>query len=67
MTAIREEVMNYIEDIPDSRLEALVPILTLLANDVIVVETDLTDEEKSIVREGREEYKKGGFVPLNLN
>ena len=64
MTAIRKEIMNYIEDIPDSKLEALKPILTLLVDGV--VETDLTDEEITIVREGREDYKKGGFVALDL-
>jgi len=67
MTAIRKEIMDYIDDIPDSKLEALMPILTLLADDVIVVETNLTNEEKDIIRQGREEYKKGGFVPLDLN
>jgi len=67
MTAIRKEVMNYIDDIPDSKLAALMPILTLLTDDAIVVETNLTDEEKSIVAEGREEYRKGGFVPLVLD
>jgi len=41
------------------------PILTLLADEIIVVETNLTDEEKAIVSEGRIEYKKGGFVPLD--
>ena len=67
MTAIRKEIMDYIDDIPDSKLEALMPILTLLAEDVVVVETNLTNEEKDIIRQGREEYKKVGFVPLNLN
>jgi len=67
MTAIRKEIMTYIDDIPDIKLEALKPILTLLADEVIVVETDLTNDEKSIVSEGREEYKRGNFVQLDLN
>lgn len=29
------------------------------------LETDLTDEEKAIIRAGREEYKKGEFIPLS--
>jgi hypothetical protein len=30
----------------------------------VLLETDLTDEEKAIIAHGREEYKQGGFVPL---
>lgn len=30
-----------------------------------VIETDLTEEEKAIIRAGREEYKAGGYVPLS--
>lgn len=65
MTAIRQEILNYIDDIPDNKLEALKPILTLLVDDSIVIETNLTDEEKSIILNGREEYKKGTFVSLD--
>ena len=67
MTAIRKEIMGYIADIPDSKLEALRPLLTLLIDDAIVVETNLTADEKAIIRKGREEYQQGGFVPLDLN
>jgi hypothetical protein len=38
--------------------------LRLLTNDAPVVETDLTDEEKAIIRAGREEYKAGGYILL---
>jgi hypothetical protein len=67
MTAIRKEIMDYITYIPDTKLEALRPILSLLAEDVVVVETDLTNEEKDIIKKGREEYKKARFIPLDLN
>ena len=30
----------------------------------LVFETDLTDEEKEIIRQGEEEYKKGDYVSL---
>ena len=33
-------------------------------NDDPVIETDLTDEEKEIVRAGREAYAAGGYIPL---
>ena len=67
MTAIRREIMDYIDDIPDIKLEALRPILTLLADEIIVVETTLTNDEKGIISEGREEYKRGNFIPLDLD
>ncbi len=31
----------------------------------ISVETDLTDEEKDIIKRGRKEYENGNFVPLD--
>ena len=64
MSAIRNEILDYISEIPDEKLIALKPLLTLLVEDRLVIETDLTDEEKEIVRQGREEYKQGGFIPL---
>ena len=65
MTAIRQEILDYINDIPDTKLEALKPILLLLVDDeTFVIETNLTDEEKIIIYNGREEYKKGEFVSI---
>ena len=29
-----------------------------------VIETDLTEEEKELIRQGEEEYAKGNFVTL---
>ena len=65
MSAIRKEVLDYIAELPDSRLEALKPILHLLLEDTVVVETNLTEEEKEIIRKGREEYQRGIYVPLD--
>ena len=31
------------------------------------IETNLTDEEKDIIRQGREDYKNGGYIPLDLS
>lgn len=64
MSELRKEVLECIDRIPDSKLEALRPILRLLSNDAPVIETDLTEEEKEIIRAGREEYKAGGYIPL---
>ena len=67
MSAIRQEIYDYIDDLPDSRLEALKPLLTLLVNDSFVIETNLTEGEKDLIRKGRERYKNNpaSFVPLN--
>lgn len=65
MSAIRKEILEYIDAIPDSKLEALKPILTLLANDTLTIETNLTEDEKEIIRNGRKKYAQGGFVPLD--
>ena len=65
MSELRKEVLECIDQLPDSKLEALRPLLRLLTNEDYVIETDLTEEEKEIIRAGREEYRKGGFVPLS--
>ncbi len=41
------------------------PILAILVDNNITVETDLTDEEKDIIKRGRKEYENGNFVPLD--
>lgn len=35
-----------------------------MSQETILIETDLTEEEKGIIRAGREEYEKSGFIPL---
>lgn len=35
-----------------------------MPKDTTIIETDLTEEEKAIIKAGWEEYEKGGFVPL---
>jgi hypothetical protein len=58
------EIQEYINVLPDSALLALKPLLTLLIVEAPIVETDLTEEEKAVILRGREEYSKGGYVPL---
>lgn len=65
MSELRKELHEYLDCLPESKLEAIKPILTLLADDTIVIESDLTDAEKEIIRQGREEYRRGGYVPLD--
>ncbi len=65
MSEIRKEIQGYIDSLPDNQLAALKPILRLLADNSFTVETDLTEEERAIIARGREEYKAGGYVPLD--
>lgn len=64
MNAIRKEMHDYIDDLPDSKLEALKPVLAMLADESFVIETNLTEEERQIIADGEKEYKKGNFVAL---
>ena len=65
LSEIRKEIQGYIDSLPDSKLEALKPILTLLTDNTLVIETNLTEEEKEIIRMGRAEYRRGGYVSLD--
>ncbi|MBR4726286.1 MAG: hypothetical protein IK080_00170, partial [Clostridia bacterium] len=65
MSELRKEILDCIDRLPDSKLEAIKPLLHLLTDETSVVETDLTDEEREIIRAGRAEYKAGKYVPLS--
>jgi hypothetical protein len=69
-TAIRGELKDYIDAIPDGNLEMVRPILSFLAktpapDNPLIIETDLTDEEKAIIEVGRKERieRPGTFTP----
>jgi hypothetical protein len=66
-TAVRGELKGYIDAIPDSNLEMVRPILSFLAkiNEPFVIETDLTEDEKAIIAEGRKNRKERPetFIP----
>jgi hypothetical protein len=64
---LRQEIFACIDDIPESKLIALKPLLYALADDSIVIETDLTQKEREIIAEGMAEYRANpnSFVPLN--
>ena len=64
MSALKKEIQDYINVLPDSALMALKPLLTLLMSEEPIIETDLTTEERDIILRGREEYAKGGYVSL---
>lgn len=64
MTAIQKEIQEYISVLPDTALLAIKPLLTLLVSEELIIETDLTEEERSIILRGRQEYAEGQYVPL---
>jgi hypothetical protein len=49
----RERLHGFLDAIPDYGLSVVEPILAHLADDPLVIETDLTAEEKSVIQEGR--------------
>jgi hypothetical protein len=66
--AIKEKLHTYIDSLPEENLLALEPLLSFMAEDYWkpVIETDLTVEEKAIIKEGEKHYKEHpeDFVPL---
>jgi hypothetical protein len=66
MTAVRKELHDYIDALPERNLYALKPLLSVLVNERIIIETDLSAEEKQIITEGRAHFKDHpeDFVPL---
>ena len=68
MSALQKELTGYIRNIPNSKLIVLQPLLKSLAqDDDFIIETDLTDEEKAIMAQGRKEREKGGYLPFDFN
>ena len=63
---IRQEIQTYINDISESKLIALKPLLLALADESIIIEHDLTNEERSIIAKGMAEYEANpnSFISL---
>lgn len=66
MVAERKKLHILLDKIPDHCLFSIEPLLAYLADEPII-ETNLTDEEKQWIREGREHYRKHpeDFIPLD--
>jgi hypothetical protein len=64
--AVRQEIHNLVDTMPERNLYALRPLLDALVDEPIIIETDLTDEEKAIIEEGDKHYREHleDFVPL---
>jgi len=63
---VRKKLHTFIDEIPENCLSSVEPLLSYLAGEPII-ETDLTDEEKRWVQEGRKHYREHpeDFVPLD--
>jgi len=62
-TTVRRELKNYIDAMPESRLEIVRPMLSFLAgkqakNEPLIIETNLTIKEKAVIKAGRKERKE---------
>ena len=63
---LRQEIHSIIDVIPERNLTALKPLLNVLVDEPIYIETDLTDEEHALIAEGVKHYQEhpADFVPL---
>ena len=68
MSALRNEMVAYIQSIPHNKLKVLKPLLKSMAlEEDYIIETDLTKEELEIIARGEEERKKGNYVPFDFD
>jgi hypothetical protein len=67
IVAVRQELHSLIDALPERNLYALKPLLSILVHDRVIIETDLTAEEKEIIAKGREHYREHpeDFVSLD--
>lgn len=55
--AVIQELHELLDTLPERSLYALKPLITLLSEEP-VIETDLTAEERALIEEGMQEYKR---------
>ena len=60
---VRRELKRYIDAIPENNLEIVRPMLSFLAgnqviNEPLIIETNLTVDEKATIKAGRKERKE---------
>ena len=59
----REKIRRLLEAVPEYKLGYIIAYIQGLNADKTV--TNLTDEEKAVIAEGRKKYAEGGFIPLD--
>ena len=63
---LREDLHSFIDTMPERNVQALWPIISILAEAEYALETDLTDEEHALIAESVQRYHAdpARFVPL---
>ena len=63
---MRQEMHTFIDEMPDYRLFALRPLMEVLVDEPLIIETDLTAEEHAIIENGWQHYEAHpeDFIPL---
>ena len=66
IASLKNELHGYIDTMPERSLYALKPLMSVLAEPLYTVETDLTAEEIDMIDEGIAEYRANpsSFIPL---
>jgi len=68
MTALKQNLIDCIKDIPDEKLTAIQPLLLMLYNDTVTIEKlsyeDLSEGDLESIAVAREEYNRGETVSL---
>ena len=64
---LRQEIHACIDGISERKLMALKPLLVALADESVVIEHDLTDEERSSIAQGMKDFEVNpqSFIPLS--
>lgn len=66
MTALRKEMHDYIDNIPESKLLVLKPLFHLVSEEVAYIEPisfdDLDENEKAAIIQGRKDYEEGLYT-----
>ena len=67
MNSLRQEIHSMVEAIPERNLLALKPLLSVLLDEPMFIEKDLTDEEHILIEEGVKRYREHpeDFVSLD--
>ena len=58
IAAKRQELHCYIDAIPDRNLDLVIPLLSYLADEPLIIETSLTGEERAVIAEGDKRFKE---------
>jgi len=56
--SLRQEIHAVIDTLSERNLYALHPLLTILAEEPVVIETDLTHGEHALIAEGVRRYRE---------